>query len=222
MEEDASLYKPAHGRRKRGLPAPRTSKPGQAEQLVLPLPVSADSQLPSCVQDSLELPPPVELLQLSFIYKAQSDEPDAVMEVFSPPRLVPEAVRQGLQASVSLDKDTGWDANLPEDRLQLQRLMRDHRPVMLMLSPECRMFSILTRNVNLPTAAEILMTEAVSHVDLCMDLALQQHEAGRFFVMEHPAGASSWKLPSIQRILHLAGVWKPSAVMASLAQLAAP
>ena len=256
VEEDASLYEPAGGRRKRGLPAPRTSKPGQAEQLVLPPPVSededmlysragavrkqaraksrprklrassasqasagrrpgpADSQLPSasCVQDSLELPPPVELLQLSFIYKAQSDEPDAVMEVFSPPRLVPEAVRQGLQASVSLDKDTGWDANLPEDRLQLQRLMRDHRPVMLMLSPECRMFSILTRNVNLPKmdplVAEILMTEAVSHVDLCMDLALQQHEAGRFFVMEHPAGASSWKLPSIQRILHLAGVWK--------------
>ena len=151
-------------------------------------PGPADSQLPSCVQDSLELPPAVELLQLSFIYKAQSDEPDAVMEVFSPPRLVPEAVRQGLQASVSLDKDTGWDANLPEDRLQLQRLMRDHRPVMLMLSPECRMFSILARNVNLPKmdplVAEILMTEAVSHVDLCMDLALQQHEAGRFFVME--------------------------------------
>ena len=175
--------------------------------------ISGEEEGCSAAQE--ELPPAVESLQVYFVYEQEdgsAGSADALMDVFSPPRLVPEATRQGLQASVSLDKTTWWDADVAEDRLELQRLLGSHRPGMLMMSPECRMFSILTRNCNLPKMdpllVQIQMSQAVSHVDLCMELATQQCEAGRYFVLEHPAGASSWKLPSVQRVLQRADVFR--------------
>ncbi|CAJ1418012.1 unnamed protein product [Effrenium voratum] len=127
------------------------------------------------------------------------------MEVFSPPRLVPVAVRQGLQASISLDKLCGWDANLPESKAHAVRLVREHAPWLLMLSPECTMFSILQRNCNTlrmdPLEVQMRTAEAEDHISFCMHLARVQAESGRRFCMEHPAGASSWKLPVVQDVL---------------------
>ncbi|CAJ1352680.1 unnamed protein product, partial [Effrenium voratum] len=43
--------------------------------------------------------------------------------------------------------------------------------------------------------------EAEDHISFCMHLARVQAESGRRFCTEHPAGASSWKLPVVQDVL---------------------
>ena len=39
-----------------------------------------------------------------------------------------------------------------------------------------------------------------------MEIARRQHAAGRYFVYEHPLGASSWKLASVARVAAMPGV----------------
>ena len=75
----------------------------------------------------------------------------ALMEVFSTPRLVPVAAARGLLAQHSLDKDSpaAWQADCAADRERARELVRSCRPYMLMLSPECTMYSIMQRNTNL-------------------------------------------------------------------------
>ena len=76
------------------------------------------------------------------------DSVDAVMEVFCPPRLVPAAKAHGLSAKHSLDKEGSptWDADSEIDRRLALAYVAQRKPYLLLLSPECRMYSILQRN----------------------------------------------------------------------------
>ena len=40
--------------------------------------------------------------------------PDDVVEIFSPPRLVPQCVKRGMRASLSVDVKTGYNSLRPE------------------------------------------------------------------------------------------------------------
>ena len=73
---------------------------------------------------------------------------DAVMEIFSPPRLAPVAKQYGLAAQYSFDKPE-WDADDEICRRYLRAILDKQKPYMLVLSPECRMHSILQRDCNL-------------------------------------------------------------------------
>lgn len=130
---------------------------------------------------------------------------DAVMEVFCPPRLVAEAQARGLKAGISLDKDTGWNANLSSEKRHACALLQKHRPWLLLVSPECRMYSIMQRNCNQkkmdPKVWEEQLAEADDHVDFGMDLCIAQGKDQRKFVFEHPSGAASWKKETVQRVL---------------------
>ena len=130
---------------------------------------------------------------------------DAVMEVFCPPRLVAEAQARGLKASISLDKDTGWNANVALEKEHARALLEKHRPWLLLVSPECRMYSIMQRNCNQkkmdPKLWDQQMVEADDHVDFSMELCIAQGRAQRKFVFEHPSGAASWKKSSVQQVL---------------------
>jgi hypothetical protein len=44
----------------------------------------------------------------------------------------------------------------------------------------------------------------LSHSMACAEL---QHRHGRFFLFEHPATASSWKTPEVQKVVNLPGVF---------------
>ena len=47
---------------------------------------------------------------------------------------------------------------------------------------------------------------AMVHVKFALDLCLRQYIAGRLFLCEHPAGASSWSTNMTRDTLGLAGV----------------
>ena len=144
----------------------------------------------------------------------------ALMEVFSTPRLVPVAAARGLLAQHSLGKDSpaAWQADCAADRERARELVRSCRPHMLMLSPECTMYSIMQRNTNLarmdPAVVASRQQAADLHMKLCAELMVMQASAGRKFVLEHPAGAASWSLPCIQKLREDV----PDAVLLTFAQ----
>ena len=73
-----------------------------------------------------------------------------VMEIFSPPRVVPVAEARGMQECGSFDiriKDpedgSSWDLNCPIKRKKLWDIIIKEKPSLIIGSPECTPFSIL-------------------------------------------------------------------------------
>ncbi len=140
-------------------------------------------------------------------------EGDDIAEVFSVPRVSVAARAAGLRATISLDVLTGDDLSTFAGRRRAVHLVEARRPLLLILSPPCTMFSILNRNCNERKALEQApgehsrrLAEAEGFVDFSMHLAKEQWRHGRFFVFEHPASASSWQLPSLGAALAAPGV----------------
>ena len=135
---------------------------------------------------------------------------DAVMEVFSPPRLVPVAAQMGLKATISLDLTTGWDCNSDEDKKKCMVLVRKHQPHLLLVCPPCTFFSIMHQNccaAKMDVAKlEAQGVEARGYLDYGMELCEEQWQSGRKFLFEHPSGASSWTEDSVVKVSRLAGV----------------
>ena len=71
------------------------------------------------------------------------------------------------------------------------------KPLLLVVSPPCTMFSTM-QNVNICKMDEAdvrTRTEAaVSHFAFAFLMCIRQSQGGRSFVIEHPVGASSWAL----------------------------
>ena len=47
----------------------------------------------------------------------------------------------------------------------------------------------------------------LAEVEMAVNMCLAQHEAGRKFVFEHPASASSWKFASLRRFAEISGIY---------------
>ncbi|CAK9090690.1 Reverse transcriptase Ty1/copia-type domain-containing protein [Durusdinium trenchii] len=119
------------------------------------------------------------------------------MELFSPPRITQEAAQAGLQVTEpsNFDLKLGWNALCPEDRKKMWKTIEEQEPDVILMSPDCKMFSQLM-NVNLkripverPTRQQM---EALVMWHLCLQVAEHQMKKGRYFILEQPAGASSW------------------------------
>lgn len=128
---------------------------------------------------------------------------DDLMEVYSPPRLVPLAAKAGLRASVSLDLLTGWDFVSMDAKVAAVQEIKARRPKVLMLSPPCTMFSGLM-NLNWSKLErgkrEQCLHQGTNHLEFSMLLADIQDSAGRGWCFEHPAGARSWKNNAVKRM----------------------
>ncbi|CAK9083538.1 Retrovirus-related Pol polyprotein from transposon RE2 (Retro element 2) (AtRE2) [Includes: Protease RE2 [Durusdinium trenchii] len=120
-----------------------------------------------------------------------------VMELFSPPRITQEAAQAGLQVTEpsNFDLKLGWNALCPEDRKKMWKTIEEQEPGVILMSPDCKMFSQLM-NVNLKRIPVEKLTrqqmEALVMWHLCLQVAEHQMKKGRYFVLEQPAGASSW------------------------------
>jgi len=126
---------------------------------------------------------------------------DHVMEVFSPPRLVPAAIQRGLRGHWSLDLDTGWNLLCSTDQDRCCQLVESCRPGMLMLSPPCTMFSPLQRMWNIPkmdpAVFQSRMAAANKLLHFTVTLMKLQSKLGGGFCFEHPVAASSWQDPLV-------------------------
>ena len=125
-----------------------------------------------------------------------------VTEVFSPPRVVQMAVRMGMIGGQSMDLKTGWDFSMRSDRKKAVEMILREDPWLVVGSPPCTMFSML-QNLNVRKfwhidewrkAFDEKKRAAEEHVRFYVQLYRLQISRGRYFLHEHPDGATSWDL----------------------------
>ena len=97
----------------------------------------------------------------------------------------------------------GWNFDKLKDRRAAIRLVKETKPYLLIGSPMCTWFSTMM-NVNLrkmpPEKVRKEVKRAIRHMKFVCSLYELQSKEGRYFLDEHPAGASSWKLSCIRSI----------------------
>jgi hypothetical protein len=127
------------------------------------------------------------------------------------------AERLGMKAAWSLDltvmDDDGepWDFTVAAKKAKAMRLLKEDCPALLVTSPMCGPFSSWQGlNYENKSDEEIkeLLAPALAHLKFTMDLCYEQYRRGRYFVFEHPAGASSWSTAMVTKMLELEGMRK--------------
>ncbi len=142
-----------------------------------------------------------------------------VAEVYSPPRITKMARRMGLKAGWALDltevdpeDNQPWDFSIEEKMKRAKKFVDQDKPTMLIVCPMCGPFSKLQEVFDYPKFSkedvETKLREALEHLRFAIDLCLQQHEQGRFFLFEHPASASSWYSQAVIALNSIKGVYK--------------
>ena len=141
----------------------------------------------------------------------KSATPQKVMELFSPPRVSIKAVAQGLTLTEpsNFDLTEGWDALNYQHRQDMWKVLREQKPDVVIMSPECRMFSQLM-SINLSRIPVEKLTRdqmrALIMWNLCLQVADFQLQNRRHFFLEQPAGASSWQTHAARWLLGQKGV----------------
>ena len=94
-----------------------------------------------------------------------------------------------------VDEVTGrkWDLSLQEDQDKAIRMIKKDKPMVVGLSPECTLFSILQNLRKTPINAEA-WEKAIECVKFAVRVAEVQMAGGRFFYFEHPLSATSWRV----------------------------
>jgi len=152
------------------------------------------------------------IVTLDDVMEVDDADVEDFIEVFSQPRLVPtfERLDLGLRKGLSVDILTGYDLLLEEKRGEIKQYFATHLPRTSMLSPPCTMFSQLM-NVNWkkmnPAEIRRRWSEALILWNFALQLAWFQLQHMGIFVLEHPTGASSWRLPETVALLNQPGVF---------------
>ena len=145
-------------------------------------------------------------MESTYIEDSDSDD---LAEVFSPPRVVPFANLYNLNG-FSMDLLTGTDLQTLAGRMELDRALTRKRPLMVILSPPCTMYSSLNWSLNHSRLPSHTWNERLRKADAllrtAMRVAAQQVSQGRYFVFEHPACAKSWSTDMVQTVFAMPGV----------------
>ena len=146
-----------------------------------------------------------------------------VMEVFSPERVGKVAEYHGLVQGAAFDLQNGWDLNDETQRQKMEKILDEQKPTLLIGSPPCVKFSILMnllmgKNLAPERRARFHeeLDEAISQLRFCFKLYRKQIAAGRYFLHEHPASASSWELHEVQELMQDPNVFQVVAHMCAL------
>lgn len=138
-----------------------------------------------------------------------------VAEMFSPPRVNIQAARLGMSTGWSMDIGTtdpwsgkAWDLSDRRCQALALKLVCQHQPKFLMLSPPCTLFSTL-QNLNPGKGTPAWQTrydEAVELLRFCCMVAATQVRQGRYFALEHPQAATSWTRQEMKELGSMTGV----------------
>ena len=138
-----------------------------------------------------------------------------IAEFYSPPRVTEMVGSMGLRAGWSLDLTktdqygNAWDFNSPEMRNKAVRQVLEDKPLLLIGSPMCTIYSAMNR-INhkrmSPEEVSKRFKHARKHFEFSAKLYKIQLDVGRYFLHEHPHMASSWQEPCIHQLLKEVGV----------------
>ena len=110
------------------------------------------------------------------------------------------------------DPDDGqpWDFNARAKREKAREILRRQRPYLFIGSPMCTAFCswqhLNDARLGHTPAAQAAKANAIQHMNFAVSLYLEQIQAGRYFLHEHPRSASSWKLPAMEELMKIPGV----------------
>ena len=124
----------------------------------------------------------------------------AVVEVFCPPRLVPEVEKLGLKG-LSIDIKQGWDLTNPTTAEWLVEELEQHPPELLLLCPPCTdAGGWFHYNKCFMSTQEILKRKLIfkKHKELCKRLIKNQLKTHGRFMFEHPAPSAIWHDPEFK------------------------
>ena len=118
-------------------------------------------------------------------------------ELFSPRRVTLVAQEKGMETTSipALDRLEGWDFNCARDRAEFWRILRDEKPDLVLMSPECKAFFIMMSSNwqrMSPEEQKRVQAEGLAMLHFCVLVAQFQLDHGRYFLFEHPASATSW------------------------------
>ena len=141
-----------------------------------------------------------------------------VAEIYSPPRVTQCAkMLPGYQLAPGFALDLteknqrgeAWDFDDDEKQDEALALIDEVKPLFLVGSPMCTAFSTWQRlcaHRRDPQAVQEQLDRAIKHMRFVCKVYKRQIDEGRYFLHEHPAAASSWKLPCIQQVMNEEGV----------------
>ena len=166
-----------------------------------------DSELDSlCSDDTIVVPTGFEVIP-TWINGTLRDD---VVELFSPPRVVPACARLGLRAELSMDVLTGYNFLTDEAIRRADHELERRRPRVLLNSSPCTWFSILTELWNKkklsPDEIAHRSAEAYRLFEFGIERCERQVLGGNGAIHEHPPRATSWKRESAERFVQLPGV----------------
>ena len=139
-----------------------------------------------------------------------------VAEIFSPARFTQGAMSMGLRPGFAVDLSTQkkngeyWDLGRQSDRDELNEIIKDEDPYLLTGSPPCEAFSAL-QSLNKsrvdPGVRRLRLEQGRGHLRTAVKCYRAQMARGRYFLHEHPAGASSWAEEEIANLKNEPGVF---------------
>ena len=126
----------------------------------------------------------------------------------SPPRLTKRAGLLGLRPGQAFDLVDGVDLGTVPGRALVWAYLEAHRPRCVVVSSPCTTFSALMaicKGRMPPGKFEQNHGEGKHRLSFAMSVCKFQHSRGRYFLHEHPAGATSWKETSVREVRTLPG-----------------
>ena len=91
-----------------------------------------------------------------------------------------------------------------EGRAMVYSHLEEEQPLVSILSPPCKMFSLLMKSNKSrmdPAIYAARRVDAEHLLSFALSVAKHQRNAGRYFVLEHPDGADSWTQADMQDLM---------------------
>jgi len=141
-----------------------------------------------------------------------------VCELYSVPRVtaMPGVNVSGLTFDLRGDAyGRRWDFRKASDRKEALEAIRSQKPFLVIGSPPCTPFSVLNTRWNHRRMDPVKVKRQVAEGRMLLGFAVQVYEmqlaAGRHFLHEHPAHASSWTDPILQKLRRHPAVYEATA-----------
>eukprot|EP00435_Cladocopium_sp_Y103_P013790 s2127_g3.t1 len=126
-----------------------------------------------------------------------------VAELFSPPRFSKIAEEQG-KTGLAFDILQGWDLNQPKIQLEVDRILDQSRPDLLVACPPCKhwggWFRLNQLQLTLLQKCR-LQRVARKQADFVVRQVKKQFDRGGRVLIEHPWSSDLWKYPPMAKVL---------------------
>ena len=141
-----------------------------------------------------------------------------IVEVYSPPRATQEAELQNKKGhkpawkiGQAFDLTQGYDLRDRQTRMEVLQHIRTWKPALVILSPPCTTFTALRNLTNYKRHPEVVQQEeqeGLLHWEFSLQIAEEQDDSHRAFLLEQPKDARSWKHPRAQRLRARSSVYE--------------